>query len=183
MSVKQVLQLESETVTGQPIKIPFNFTNKSSVPKGKTVGDSIVITPITVRTWFRLKHFLGMIEVQDIDKLSSKDGTALDSEKEALMEKYDKLLFEIVCIGIHNKKGDMPKWFREVLLDNCTWQDIYILLNSILFRIGCNPFINSITLIKNVSPLDERGIIALQKNKKTWDRKAASCSSPSARKR
>ncbi|MEG1543221.1 MAG: hypothetical protein RR382_01675, partial [Tannerellaceae bacterium] len=31
--------------------------------------------------------------------------------------------FEIVCIGIHNKRGDMPVWFREVLKDNCTWQD------------------------------------------------------------
>lgn len=49
MSVKQVLQLESESVSCQPVTIPFEFTRLESLPEGKTVGDSIAITPITVR--------------------------------------------------------------------------------------------------------------------------------------
>lgn len=82
------------------------------------------------------------------------------------MSKYDELIFEIVCIGIHNRKGDMPEWFREALKDNCSWQDTYILLNAILFRLNTNSFSNTITLLQSVSPLGEEEIIALQENKK-----------------
>lgn len=183
MSIKQVLRLESDTATGQPVKIPFEFTDRSSLPNGKDPGEQIIISPIKVRSWFKLKPLLAMIEQADKDKLITKEGVEFDSEIESLIGKYDDLIFEIVCIGIHNKKGDMPAWFREVLKDNCTWQDIYILLNAILFRIGRNPFFNSITLLKSVSPLGEEEIIALQKNRETWNHKAASCSSQSARKR
>lgn len=72
----------------------------------------------------------------------------------------------------------MPNWFRDVLRDNCTWQDMYILLNAILFRIGCNPFLNTITAMRAVSPISEEEIIALQRNSKTWmkDQEVASCS-------
>ena len=96
-----------------------------------------------------------------------------------LMAKYDEIVFEIICLGIHNKKGDMPAWFREVLKDNCTWEDIYILLNAILYRIGCNPFSRTIIALEAVSPLSEAEIIALQRNSETWKKivlKVASCS-------
>ena len=96
-----------------------------------------------------------------------------------LIAKYDELIFEMVCLGIHNKKGDMPDWFREVLKDNCTWEDIYILLNAVLYRVGCNPFSRTIIALEAVSPLSEVEIIALQKNSETWKKKAlkaASCS-------
>lgn len=183
MSIKQVIQLESSSVTGQPIKIPFDFSDLSSLPKGKQIGDNIVIKPITVRTWFKLKPLLVQIDSEDTDVLAVKKGVEYDKEIEQVISKYDALLFEIVCTGIHNKKGDMPDWFKDVLKDNCTYNDIYILLNAILFRLNVNPFFNSITLCKAVSPLSEEEIIALQKNKETWIPKAASCSSPSAAKR
>lgn len=50
MSIKNLFQQESESVTEQPVKIPFDFTNRDSIPKGKDPGDCIVIKPITVRT-------------------------------------------------------------------------------------------------------------------------------------
>lgn len=173
MSVKQAIQLESTSVSGSPVKIPFDFSDLSSLPKGKNLGDSIVVTPIKVRTWFKLKPLLLLIEKEDIDKLEAKKGIVFDSELGKIISKYDMLLFEIICIGIHNRKGDSPEWFKEVLKDNCTWEDIYILLNAILFRIGTTAFSNSITALKTVSPLDEREIIALQKNKEKWSRKVA----------
>ena len=167
MSVKQVLQLESESVSCQPVSIPFEFTRLESLPEGKTVGDSIAITPITVRTWFRIKPLLLYIDKEDREVLIADKN------------KYDELIFEMVCLGIHNKKGDMPDWFREVLKDNCTWEDIYILLNAVLYRVGCNPFSRTIIALEAVSPLSEVEIIALQKNSETWKKKAlkaASCS-------
>lgn len=180
MSVKQVIKLESEAVTGQPVKIPFEFSDRSSIPEGKNPGDTIVIKPITVRTWERLKPLLILVEQEDKDRLVALKDSVFNSEVELLMSKYDNLIFEIVCIGIHNKKGDMPKWFKDTLKDNCTWEDVYILLNAILFRLLINPFSNSITLLKSVSPISEAEIIALQENSQTWRFKAGSCSSLSA---
>ena len=179
MSVKQVLQIESNVVTDQPVKIPFEFTRLDLLPEGKKLGDSIVITPLTVRSWFRIKPLLLYIDKQDREILTANKDTGFKNEIADLMAKYDEIIFEIVCLGIHNKRGNMPAWFREVLKDNCTWEDIYILLNAILFRIGCNPFSRTITALETVSPLDEEELIALQKNNETWknrNRKAASCS-------
>lgn len=174
MSVKQIIKFESDAVTGQPVRIPFEFSDLSSLPEGKKIGDSIVIQPLTVRTWFKLKPYLILIDKKDIDSISAKQGVEFDSELEEIINKYDELLFNIVCIGVHNKKDNMPEWFKEVLKDNCTWQDIYILLNAILFRIGTTSFLNSITALQAVSPLSEEEIIALQKNKEKWNLKAAS---------
>jgi hypothetical protein len=54
------------------------------------------------------------------------------------------------------------------LKDNCTWEDVYVLLNAILFRIGFNPFINSITTLQSVSPMAEAEIIAALKNLESY---------------
>lgn len=179
MSVKQVLQIESNVVTDQPVKIPFEFTRLDLLPEGKKLGDSIVITPLTVRSWFRIKPLLLYIDKQDREILTANKDTGFNNEIADLMANYDEIIFEIVCLGIHNKRGNMPAWFREVLKDNCTWEDIYILLNAILFRIGCNPFSRTITALEAVSPLSEEELIALQKNNETWknqSHKAALCS-------
>ena len=183
MSVIQTIKFESETVIGQPIKIPFEFTDRSSIPEGKSPGDNIIIKPITVRTWLKLKPLLIQVEKDDLDTIVAKKGVDFDSDISDILFKYDNLLFEIVCIGIHNKKGSMPDWFKDTLKDNSTWEDIYILLNAVLFRLLVNPFFNSIILVKSVSPIGEAEIIALQKNSETWTSKVDSCSSPSATKR
>ena len=161
MSVKQVLQLESESVSCQPVTIPFEFTRLESLPEGKTVGDSIVITPITVRTWFRIKPLLLCIDKEDREVLIVDKNKGFSNQIAELIAKYDELIFEIVCLG------------------NCTWEDIYILLNAILYRIGYNPFSRTIIALEAVSPLSEAEIIALQRNSETWKKKAlkaASCS-------
>ena len=179
MSVKQVLQIESNVVTDQPVKIPFEFTRLDLLPEGKKLGDSIVITPLTIRTWFRIKPLLLHIDKQDREILTANKDTGFNNEIADLMAKYEEIIFEIVCLGIHNKRGNMPAWFREVLKDNCTWEDIYILLNAILFRIGCNPFSRTIIALEAVSPLSEEELIALQKNNESWKNqpsKAALCS-------
>lgn len=167
MSVKFLAKIESETVTEIPIKIPFEFTDKSSLPPGKEPGDSIVIRPLTVRTWFRIRPLLLQIEKEDLKKLIHKAGEVNENLPE-IMDKYSELLLDIVCLGIHNRKSHPPRWFREVLIDNSTWEDIHILFNAIIYRIGFFPFCNSITTLTNVSPLGEQEIIAAQKNLKTW---------------
>lgn len=168
MPIKHYLQLESDTVTEKPVKITFDFNVRDSIPKGKDPGEVIVITPITVRTWFKLKPMIMAIDPADLDRLIEKEDRTPDAEIMEIISKYDALLFDILCIGIHNKKSDPPEWFRETLKDNCTWEDVYVLLNAILFRIGFNPFINSITTLQSVSPMTEAEIIAAQKNLESY---------------
>ena len=74
MSIKNLFQQESESVTGQTVKIPFEFTNRDSIPEGKNPGDCIVIKPITVRTWFKIRPLLLEIEKEDIDRMIVKEG-------------------------------------------------------------------------------------------------------------
>ncbi|WP_294591636.1 hypothetical protein [uncultured Bacteroides sp.] len=167
MSVEHLLKIETDTVTEMPVKIPFEFANKNSVPQGKDPGDCIVIRPITVRTWFRLRPLLLQIDAEDLERMIVKAGELANDFPE-LMDKYGDLLLDIVCIGIHNKPSEPPVWFREVLMDNSTWEDIRILLNAILYRIGYFPFYTSITTLRNVSPLGETEIIAAQKNLQSW---------------
>lgn len=167
MSVDHLLRLETETVTEMPIKIPFEFNSKGAVPQGKDPGDCIVIRPITVQTWFRLRPLLLQIDSKDLDRMTVKAGELAEGFSE-LMDKYGGLLLDIVCIGIHNKPSEPPTWFREVLMDNSTWEDIRILLNAVLYRIGYFPFCTSITTLRNVSPIGETEIIAAQKNLESW---------------
>ena len=80
MSVKQVLQIESNVVTDQPVKIPFEFTRLDLLPEGKKLGDSIVITPLTIRTWFRIKPLLLHIDKQDREILTANKDTGFNNE-------------------------------------------------------------------------------------------------------
>lgn len=180
MSVRQALQIESDVATDRPVTIPFEFNRTDKFPEGKKPGDRIVITPMTVRTWFRIKPYLMQFEKEDLERIASISDAGFTKDKADLMSRYDETVFEIICIGMYNKAGDMPQWFREVLKDNCTWEDLYIILNAILYRIGFNPFSRTITALEAVSPLSEDELIALQRNNETWpkkDRKATSCSS------
>ena len=119
MSIKNLFQQESDSVTEQPVRIPFDFSNRDSIPNGKDPGNSIVIKPITVRTWFRIRPLLLEIEKEDIDRMIVKKGE-LPEDFPKIMDKYGELLLDIVCLGIHNKPSDPPKWFKQALADNST---------------------------------------------------------------
>lgn len=188
MSVQSELMQEAATLAETPVVIPFTF---QGVPEGKHPGESISIRPITVATWFRIRPLLAAIDKADVERLIARpkpDGGEPEGDAgivetvsvEALeaMQRYGELVFEIVCLGIHNRPGDMPRWFRETLKESSTWQDLYVLLNAILYRIGAQSFSNSITVLKAVSPLGEEEMIALQRNKTVWTQKALSASLP-----
>ena len=179
MSVKHMLAMEGAVATDLPIRIPFEFKRREHVPEGKDPGDCIVITPVTVGTWFRIRPLLLSIDKDDLDKLVAREGKGIfTAETAEVMERYDKALFDIVCIGLHNRSGDMPAWFRDTLRDNCTWEDIYVLMNALFYRLGHNSFINTITAVQAVSPSGEAETIALQENRKSWDgHPATSCCS------
>lgn len=168
MGIKHIIALESDTVTERSIRIPFEFTNTGSLPEGEKPDDYITITPLTVRSWFRIKPFLLSIEKEDLAKITAYKEGEFIPELPEIMNKYDQIIMNIICIGLHNQKSEPPVWFRDVLADNCTWEDTRILLNAILYRIGYNSFYKSIMTLKNMSPLNEAEIIAARKNLKSW---------------
>ena len=98
MSIKNLFQQESDSVTEQPVRIPFDFSNRDSIPNGKDPGNSIVIKPITVRTWFRIRPLLLEIEKEDIDKMIVKSVKYLYLERmsETKNEIYGK---QIRCLN------------------------------------------------------------------------------------
>ena len=132
------------------------------------MDEYITITPLTVRSWFRVKPLLLAITPEDLQVIADIHTETFDPRIPEIMNKYDDVILTIVCIGLHNKKSDPPTWFRDTLKDNCTWEDLRILLNAILFRIGYNPFYKSIMTLKNMSPLSEAEIIAARRNLKSW---------------
>lgn len=168
MGIKQIIAFESDTVAERSIRIPFEFTCLDSVPEGKHVDEYITITPLTVRSWFRLKPLLLSIEPEDLKIITERRSVDFDPRIPGIMDKYDDIILSIICIGLHNKKSDPPAWFREVLKDNSTWEDFCILLNAILYRIGYNSFCKSIMTLKNMSPLSEAEIIAARRNLESW---------------
>ncbi|KAA6327390.1 hypothetical protein EZS27_023613 [termite gut metagenome] len=176
MAIKYLSQLESSTITEQPVKIPFEFSYKESIPVGEFEEDYILITPLTVRTWFRIRPMLLQIDKEDLEKMIHKAGE-MNPYLVEVVSKYDELLVDIVCLGIYNKPDEPPEWFKKVIIDNTTFEDIRILLNAIIYRIGYYPFCNSITTLKNVSPWTETEIIAAQKNMESWHTLAKPASS------
>lgn len=174
--IKDLYIQDCSTAIEQTIRIPFEFADRSSLPDGVKLNDEIVITPLTVRTWFKIKSLLIQIETEDIQKMICSEEQPYPVHAEEMIAKYDDIILDIICIGIHNKKSDPPEWFREVLKDNSRWSDLLILLNAILFRIGYPAFCKSITILKNVSPLTMKEMIAFTTNLESWKehRKAAS---------
>ena len=157
MGIKQIITLESDTVSEKTIRIPFEFTNLESVPEGKQMKN--------ISRSRRLPCVHGSGETPAIDYHPGRLQVIADIHTETfdpriseIMNKYDDVILSIVCIGLHNKKSDPSTWFRDTLKDNCTWEDLRILLNAILFRIGYNPFYKSIMTLKNMSPLSEAEI-------------------------
>lgn len=167
MSINNFLHIESDVITENPVNIPFEWAIRDHIPADEKPG-SIVIKPLTVRTWFRIKPLILEINHDDYKKIVHSEYQIPDMEIMQLLEKYDSVLMEILFLGIHNQPGEMSEWYKNALIDNCTWKDIHILLNAILFRIGQQSFSKSIITVRNVSPMTELELIAAQKNLESW---------------
>ena len=174
--IKDLYIQDCNTAIEQTISIPFEFSDRTSLPKDIKLNDEIVIAPLTVRTWFKIKSLLIQIDTDDIQKIICTEDNPYPKYAEEMLSKYDNLILDIICIGVHNKKSDPPGWFREVLKDNSRWSDLLILLNAILFRVGYPAFCKSITILQNVSPLTMKEMIAFTTNLESWKerRKAVS---------
>ena len=163
--IRGLLGAQSAAITEHPVSFPVILEDTSMVPKGKVI-DKITIKPIKVRTVAQMIPLLVSIDSEDLQKITTDKTRPFDADAVTMFEKYNDTILNILCIGIHNKQGTAPDWFKEMLQVNFTWQELHVFLNAILYRMGSQPFQNSIILSNRMSPMDDKGIIAMSKNLK-----------------
>ena len=176
--ILRLLSLQSSLITDVPLEIPFTVENNSMLPEGIKM-DSITIHPLKVGTVFRISPLIAKIDIKDLEKIAVSKDQKYDPSIQDLFGKYADTILEIICLGIHNRKNPYPDYLKEFLKENCTWEDLHIILNGILFRMGAMSFINSTTALTSVGLMDAAEIIALRKNLERWQ-ESRSAPSPSS---
>jgi len=159
----KLLSLESELVTEMPAIIPFTTDNRSMLPEDVTI-DQIKIYPLKVATVARITPLLAEISTSDLTKITVNRKRAFHPAAPKVFERYAEKIIEVVCLGIHNKSGPYPEYMPEFLKANCTWKDLHVILNAIMFRIGTLDFLESTTQLKKVGLITGTELIAMQKN-------------------
>lgn len=175
---QKLLELQADSIADIPLRIPFLIYDSSMLPEDfpikKEVIDEdekmiceIIIEPQKVGTFFRMYPLISRIKEADLEKIIVNEKKDFDKDAPKVIADYGDVLVDIICIGIHNKKGTYPSFWPEFIRENCTWKDIHFFLNAILFRIGTMAFTDSTTLLKKVGP-GAAEKIALQKNLESW---------------
>lgn len=164
--VLKLLKLQSNLITGAPAKFPISAEDTSMLPKGMKL-DQLTIYPLKVGTVMRITPLCSEISKEDFEKITSNKDQAFHPEAPKLIEKYSGVIIKIICHGIHNKKGKYPGWMERFLQMNFTFQDIHVLLNAVLFRMGTISFTESTIDLQKMG-LESVEIIAMQKNLKTY---------------
>lgn len=164
--ISGLLNLQTEIVTEIPAEFEFTAKDTSMLPDDVTI-EKILIYPLTKGTVDRITSIITQLDQEDLDKITVNPDRDYHEQAPMILNKYGDLVLEAICLGIHNKKEMPPEYLKEYLQENCTWKDLHILLNAILYRMGTLAFIDSTTEMKKVG-LKAAEIIALQENLKSW---------------
>jgi len=168
--IAKLLHEQTEAITEKPFILKngedYSINDDSMIPEGKQVHE-ISIRPLKVITVVKLTPLCLQISKEDLKKIIANKKFSFNPQTLELLSKYSELILDIICIGIHNKKGDSPPWFKEFLKVNFTWEDLHVFLNAVFFRMGHQSFYKSTTLVSRMGPMSDKGIIACQKNLKT----------------
>jgi len=164
--LQNILDLQADSIAELPFIVPFEVEDRSMLPEGVVI-DKISIYPLKVGTVFRIIPQISKIRKEDLEKISVNPERDFDESAPEVMGQHGDVIIEVICLGIHNKKGAYPEYYPEMLRENCTWKELHLLLNAVLFRFGTMAFIGSTTALMKVGPGAEE-IIALQKNLESW---------------
>lgn len=161
-----LLQLQANQITSVPAEFDFTGEDVSMLPEGVKI-EKVVIYPQKVGTVQRIMVISAAISTADLKKITVNAKAAFHPKAPEVFAKYGDLILEIICLGIHNKQSKYPDYLKEFLKANCTWEDLHIFLNAILFRCGTLSFTASTTDLTKVG-LKSMEIIAMQENMKSW---------------
>jgi len=162
-----MLGWQASLITGTAAVFDFVGEDKTMLPEGVTM-DKISVYPLKVGTAQRIAAISSGILLEDLDRITVNENAAFDPKAPEIFRKYSDSILDIVCIGIHNKQSQFPEYLKKYLEANCTWEDLHILLNAVLFRMGTMSFISSTTDLKRVGLQSDMELIAMQKNLKSW---------------
>ena len=172
--LQRLLEIQAETITDHPHRIPFVINDSSMLPedfpvtkKDDQTFTELVIIPAKVGTFLRIYPLIAKIEKEDLEKITVSPERAFDVNAPEIMLKYTEVIIEIICIGLHNRRGEYPEYMPEFIKENCAFRDLHVILNAILFRLGTMAFTDSTTMLMKVGPGAE-GMIALQENLTSW---------------
>jgi hypothetical protein len=161
-----LLKLQSELITGSSAKFPVSTEDASMLPRGVKINH-ITINPLKVGTVMRITPLCAEIKKEEFEKIAANKEIPFHPEAPALIEKHASVIIKIICHGIHNKKGKYQGYMEGFLEQNFTFQDLHVLLNAILFRMGTLSFTKSTTDLIKVG-LESTEIIAMQRNLESW---------------
>lgn len=165
--ISKLLNLQTEILTELPAEFDFEARDTSMLPDGVTLN-KILIYPLTAGTVFRITSIITQIDQEDLDGITVNKDRDYNEKAPELFGKYGDIILDAIALAIHNKKEPPPQYLKEFLQENCTWKDLHVLLNAILYRMGTLAFISSTTDMKKVG-LKAEEIIALQKNLNSWN--------------
>lgn len=170
--ILHLLELQGSLITDVPLEIPFTVDDPSMLPEG-IVMDKIIVNLLKVGTVFRINPLIAKIDNEDLKKVTVSRDQKYDASIQEVFEKYSEVVLEIICMGIHNKNTPYPDYLKDFLRENCTWEDLHIILNAVLFRMGALSFLDSTTEIAKVGLQSAEEIIALQQNLESWQSHSA----------
>jgi len=164
--IGKLIRLQSQFITGQPAIFKFTADDKSMLPDG--FDDSVIkIYPLKVGTVIRVSGKISEISDEDLETITAIQDVPVSTRAYVAIGKYSDTVIDIICLGIHNQKSAYPEYLHEFIKENCTHEDLFVLLNAVLYRMGTMSFINSTTEMKKVG-LQNMEIIAMRKNLESW---------------
>jgi len=159
-----LLQLESNMVTDAPaiFKLETGKMDMSMVPKHQGIN-KIEIFPLKVATVEKITPILVKLKQSDLDKITVSSERDFEPEAPEIFSAHMQDIIEIICLGVHNKKGPYPEYYPEFLKENFTWKELHVLLNAITFRMGYLSFLKSTAEVMKAGP-GTMEIIAMEEN-------------------
>lgn len=167
--VKKMIAWQGSLITGTPAIYELSNSDNTMLPEGLTI-DKIIIYPLKVGTVHKISSLAKEIDFDDFKKITVSQKSTFHPLAPDLFQKYSGVILDIICTGIHNKKGPYPDYLKKFIQENFTWDELHVFLNAIMFRMGTLSFINSTILLKRVGLQSSMEIIAMQKNLKSWEK-------------
>lgn len=122
------------------------------MPKEK---HELVISGCTPGTLYRISAIINRMkaktEKKGIDKIFD------------IVEANTRDLVEVIALGIHNKKGDPPKWLRDALMDEFSFGQLEAIFKRVYGRLDVSTFFGIMGSIREINILTDTQEIEVPK--------------------
>lgn len=132
-------------VLNEPEKIATVKVSRGWFMPDKEVD--LVITGVTLGTLARIST--------KVNKMMVKSDKGWPDRAFHFIEANTKQLIDVVALGIHNKKGDPPKWLYDVLENNFSVDELKQLFDRIYRRLDLTGFFHIMGSVRTLDVLSD----------------------------